>query len=266
MSKTEIISTGYTPRYHQDIIHRNLLRFNVLVCHRRFGKTVLCTNETNDRGLRLDKKNPQYAYVAPTYMQAKRIAWDMFLQVTEHIPGRKVNVAELRIEIPRPWLGDTVRYVLLGSENPNTIRGMYLDGIILDEYGECDPTLWPTVRPALSDRLGWAIFIGTPKGRNHFYDIKEFAAYNENWYLGIFKASETGVIPKEELDAAREEMSPEEFAQEFECSFESAMVGSYYGKYFEDIERERRITAVPHDPYLPTEVAWDLGMGDSTAI
>ena len=263
------ISTGYTPRYHQAIIHKGLKRFSVLVCHRRFGKTVCVLNEMHDRAIRNPLKNPQYAYIAPTYQQAKRVAWDYMKDIVAGYPSElvKINEAELRIEIKRPWKGDFVRFVLLGSENENAIRGMYIDFACLDEFGDCSPTLWgQVVRPALSDRMGGGVFIGTPKGKNHFYDMAQMAKYSETWYYGCFKASETGIIPQSELDAAREEMSEEEYNQEFECSFESAMVGSYYGKYFEDIDRQGRITNVPHDPFLPTEVSFDLGIGDSMAV
>src|SRR3989304_4749260 len=164
------ISTGYEPRKFQEILHKNLKRFNVLVCHRRFGKTVFSVNHCIDRGLRNTKRNPQYAYIAPTYGQAKRIAWDMFKEYTKNLPGVSTNEQDLRLEIERPHLQDKVRFLLLGAENPGSLKGIYLDGVILDEFAECAPAIWgEVVRPALSDRRGWAIFIGTPKGQNHFF-------------------------------------------------------------------------------------------------
>ena len=166
------VSTGYNPRPLQKIIHFSMKRFNVLVLHRRFGKTVLSINETIDRALRCSLKNPQYAYIAPTYGQAKRIAWEYLKEYTKDIPGAKPNEAELRVDIPRPSSKDKIRFMLLGSENPDTIRGIYLDGVVLDEFAVCDPTIWgQVVRPALADRSGWAIFLGTPKGQNHFFDL-----------------------------------------------------------------------------------------------
>lgn len=267
MSRIKEISTGYEPRPLQQKIHTSLQRFNVIVCHRRFGKTVLSINEMVDRGLRNMLKNPQYAYIAPTYGQAKRVAWDYLKEYTKLIPGVTVNEAELRVDIPRPAQGDRIRFYLLGAENPGTLRGIYLDGALLDEYAEMDPTIWSQVlRPALSDRIGWVIFIGTPKGMNHFYEVYNAAKANKDWFTAVYKASETGIIARTELEMARATMSEEEYEQEFECSFSAALVGAYYGKTIAEAEKEGRITGVPHDPSIPVTTAWDLGVDDSTAI
>ena len=261
------VSTGYKPRTHQAYIHMNVRRFNVFVCHRRFGKTHLALNEIIDRGLTNFRKDPQYAYIAPTYGQAKRVAWDLLKDYVKHIPGVVVNESELRVDVPRPSHGDRVRFMLLGAENPGGIRGMYLDGVVFDEYAEMVPEVWvEVVRPALSDRLGWAIFIGTPKGNNHFYETYINAQGKDDWFTAIFKASETQIIPESELAAAREIMSEEAYAQEYECSFTAALVGSYYGKEMAKAEEQGRITNVPYDPLLPVYTYWDLGVNDTTVI
>ncbi len=267
--KIQEISTGYTPRVLQDVLHRSLKRFNVVVCHRRFGKTVFSLNETVDKALRNELHSPQYAYVAPTYGQAKRVAWDMLKDVTKNIPGVIVNEAELRVDIPRPAKSDRIRIMLLGAENPGNLRGIYLDGVILDEYAEMDPIIWSQVlRPALSDRLGWAIFIGTPKGQNGFYDIYQQSQIQAtgDWFHAMYKASETGIIPTSELDAAKQIMSEEEYEQEYECSFSAALVGAYYGKILAESEDLKKITTVPHDPSLLVDTFWDLGVDDTTVI
>ena len=267
MTDVKVVSTGYKPRPIQEILHSELKRFNVLVCHRRFGKTVFCINEIIDQGLRNPRKNPQYAYFAPFYGQAKRVAWDYFKDFTAMIPGAKPNEAELRIEIPRPDRGDKVRFMLLGADNPGAIRGIYLDGCVLDEYAEMDPTIWgQVIRPALSDRLGWAIFIGTPKGQNQFFDIYQMAQVTPEWFTAMYKASETKVVPESELRQAAAEMSEEEYEQEFECSFTAALVGSYYGKEMEKVEKEGRILDLPYDRSVPVDTFWDLGVDDTTAI
>ena len=205
----KIVSTGYVPRPLQKTMHLSLRRFNVILCHRRFGKTIFSLNEMLDKGLRCTHKNPQYAYVAPTYGQAKRIAWDQLKEIVKNIPNVTVNEADLRIDIARPHLSDRVRIILLGAENPGAIRGIYLDGVIFDEYAEMNPEVWTSVvRPALSDREGWGIFIGTPKGANHFYGVYTKAQGKEDWFTAVYKASETGILPQAELDAAREIMSP----------------------------------------------------------
>jgi phage terminase large subunit len=265
----KIIDTGYEPRPLQHLLHKSLKRFNVICCHRRFGKTVFSINEMIDQGIRCDKKNPQFAYLAPTYGQAKRVAWDYMKEFTKHIPGVETNEADLRVDIPRPAKGDRLRFMLLGAENPGTLKGIYLDGVLLDEFAECDPIVWSTViRPALSDRLGWAIFIGTPRGQNHFYDIYQFAKAHpeQDWFHVMYKASETGIIPIGELEAAKSIMSPEEYDQEYECSFSAALVGAYYGKEMQKLEDQEKLTKVPYDPMFPVFTGWDLGMDDTTSI
>lgn len=265
--ESQAIDLGYRPRPFQAMLHNRLKRFNVLVCHRRFGKTVFSIMEMIDRALRCDLKNPQYAYLAPTYGQAKRVAWEYVKDFTRHIPGAKANEAELRVDIPRPERGDKIRFMLLGAENPDSLRGIYLDGIVLDEYAQCDPTIWgQVVRPALSDRLGWAIFIGTPKGQNHFFDIYNAARGLESWYVATHRASETGVVDVEELEEAKATMTDEEYEQEYECSFAAALIGAYYGKYMNDLEKKKQITSVPYDPAATVSTYWDLGISDTTAI
>lgn len=267
MTSAEAIDLGYIPRGLQAHLHAHLKRFNVLVCHRRFGKTVFSLMEMIDQGLRNERKNPQYAYIAPTYGQAKRVAWEYLKDYTRKIPGVVVNEADLRIDIPRPDREDKIRFILLGAENPDSLRGLYLDGCILDEYAQCDPVVWgQVVRPALSDRLGWAIFIGTPKGQNHFYDIYSMAMSQPDWYVKIYRASDTGIVHVSELEAAKATMSEEEYEQEFECSFTAALVGAYYGKYMNDLEDRKQIGAVPYDPSAPVSTYWDLGISDTTAI
>ena len=241
----------------------------MLCLHRRFGKTHLAINELIDCGLRCTGKNPQYAYIAPTYGQAKRVAWDVLKEYLKEIPNVEFNEAELRADIYRPSLKDKVRIILLGAENPGALRGIYLDGVVLDEYAEMNPEVWTMVlRPALSDRLGWAMFIGTPRGQNHFYEIYQQADGKEDWYRMRFKASETGIIARSELEAARAIMSEEEYEQEYEVSFTAALVGAYYGKEIALLENARpsRICNLPYDPLLPVVTAWDLGVDDATSI
>lgn len=265
---TTVVDIGYRPRPYQAELHKNLKRFNVLVCHRRFGKTVLAIVEMIDRALRCDLKNPQYAYIAPTYGQAKRVAWEYLKDFTKDIPGRKVHEQELRIDIPRPDKGDRIRFMLLGAENPDSLAGIYLDGSILDEFSLMNPTVWSMlIRPALSDRIGWAIFIGTPRGQNHFYDLySEAQKLGDSWYTAIYRASETGAVDAQELLEAKATMSEDEYMQEFECSFTAALVGAYYSKYIQELKDKKQITNVPYDPAAVVDTYWDLGIADSTAI
>ncbi len=264
------INTGYIPRkFIEDAqLHQRLKRFNVIVAHRGFGKTIFCQNAQFDKAMRNTNANPFYVYLAPNYGSAKRVAWENLKTIIKDIPGAETNESDLRVDIPRPWLKDKVRFLLLGAENPGSLRGIHIDGAILDEFSEMDPTAWTQIiRPALAVKKGWAIFIGTPKGANSFYDMYQRALQDpENWFSGLYKASETGIISKEELELARATMSEADFEQEYECSFLAANVGSYYGKLMENSEKAGRITSVPYDPAVPVITAWDLGVGDTTAI
>lgn len=266
------VYTGYMPRTLQEGLHNQLKRFNVIVCHRRWGKTVFSLNEMIDKALRNTKRNPQYAYIAPTYGQAKRVAWDMLKQYTEHIPGVSSNEQDLKIEIVRPAYGDKVKLLLLGAENPGVIRGIYLDGCIMDEFAEMHPMVWgQVVRPTLSDREGWVIFIGTPKGLNHFKEMYDLAGARsnpdlDNWFRVLYKASETNILPPSELAAARVAMTEEEYAQEYEVDWGAGQVGAYYAKLITKAETEKRILRVNYDKGASVETYWDLGHRDTTAI
>ncbi|HEY6704425.1 MAG TPA: hypothetical protein VI010_10025, partial [Xanthobacteraceae bacterium] len=176
--------------------------------------------------------------------------------------GATSHEGELRIDYPR---GGQVR--LYGADNPDAMRGIYLDGVVLDEYADMDPRVWSEIiRPALADRQGWAVFIGTPRGRNAFFELWRRSQKEEGWFSLMLKASETGLIPDSELQLARRDLTEEQYAQEFECSFDAAVVGSYYGKPMMRAEAEKRIAGVPPDPAALVWTSWDLGMRDATAI
>jgi len=130
-----------------------------------------------------------------------------------------------------------------------------------------DPRVWSEIiRPALADRQGWAVFIGTPKGRNAFFELWRRSQSEQDWFSLMLKASETGLIPASELALAKRDLSEDQYAQEFECSFDAAVVGSYYGKLMACAEQDRRIAPVPYDPAALVWTSWDLGIRDATAI
>lgn len=158
--------------------HTRKERWACMVAHRRAGKTVACVNELIKGALTCTLPDPRFAYVAPYYAQAKDVAWQYLKQYTSVIPGMSANESELRVDLPG---GRRIR--LYGAENYDRMRGLYLDGVVLDEYADMDPRVWPQViRPALSDRRGWAAFIGTPKGRNSFYDLFDAAGKSPEWF------------------------------------------------------------------------------------
>lgn len=250
----------YKPREHQLSIHSavDANRFTVAVAHRRAGKTVAAINHIIKAALQCEREAPRFAYIAPTYTQAKRVAWDYLLKYTQPLSAT-ANISELRVD----FYGR--RISLYGADNPDSLRGIYLDGVVLDEVGDMNPKIWnEVVRPALSDRLGWALFIGTPKGANHFKDLRDRA--EKEWALLEFKASQTGIVPQEELDAARKEMGDDKYNQEFECSFNAAVEGSYYGAILNGLDQQGRFCEITRDDLCKTYAAWDLGVGDSTAI
>ena len=260
----ETVTTGYEPRAPQKEIHKAIKenRWVTAICHRRMGKTVCAINQLIHSALNCTKENPQLAYIAPTYSQAKRIAWDYLKEYTRPLGG-VANVSELRVD----FLGR--RISLYGADNPDALRGIYLDGAVIDEYGDVHPSLFTEVlRPALSDRLGWALFIGTPKGSNHFKELRDFAddPSNEGWALKEFKASETGLIPEAELRDAKKAMGDNKYEQEFEISFDSPIVGSYYGELIKDLTDRNHIREIQTEASTAKFTAWDLGMIDSTSI
>ena len=259
------IRIPYTPRKFQNYLHQRIrdYRWSVLVCHRRFGKTVCMINHLLMAALTSKVSNPRYAYIAPTFKQAKSIAWDYIKQFTHKIPGVKFNETELRVDLP-----NKARITLLGSENCDGLRGIYLDGCVIDEYANVNDRLFPEIiRPALSDRKGFCIFIGTPQGmNNNFYELFQHAKGADDWFYFKAKASETKVVDQDELTKAKEVMGENKFKQEFECDWIANIEGSIYGKTLAKMENQRQITRFPYDPSLPVNTAWDLGVSDHSAI
>jgi hypothetical protein len=251
----------YRPRKVFEDFHSRKERWSVVVAHRRCGKTVACINELIVKALLESKKDGRYAYVAPYYSQAKNIAWDYLLRFSKPIMA-KANQSELWVE-----LINGARIRLFGADNADSLRGLYLDGIVLDEYADMRPRIWgEIIRPLLADRLGWAVFIGTPKGHNAFWDIYNNALKLDSWYAKTLRASQTGLLPPEELADAAKSMTQDQYLQEFECDFESAIIGAYYGKEMRQLTDSNRITNVEHDPLFPVFTAWDLGYSDDTSI
>lgn len=259
----KLIDLGYRPREQFIEFHRRRQRWACLVAHRRAGKTVACVMDLVDKALRCQQKDGRYAYVAPHWNQAKDVAWLYVKRFTAPIPGVRLNESELFVEFEH----NKARVRLAGADNYDRLRGAYLDGVILDEYGDMHPAAWPEViRPMLADRKGWATFIGTPKGRNDFFEVWERARSSPDWFHLMLRGSDSGIIDDEELQGIRAELSPEQYEQEIECNFNAAILGAYYGKEIVEAERTNRVRPVPVDPAVPVHTAWDLGIGDSTAI
>jgi phage terminase large subunit len=256
------IRLGYRARHQFEAFHARTQRWACIVAHRRAGKTVACVMDLIDAALRCKTSEARFAYVSPTYTQSKDNCWQYLKRFTADIPGVEQRESDLMVVFPN---GNRVR--LYGSDNYDRLRGTYMDGLVLDEYADINPRAWPEVlRPALADRQGWAVFIGTPRGRNDFHAIHEYAERSPEWYSLVLRASQTGIVPQSELDDLRATLTPEQYQQELECSFDAAILGSYYGREIEAAEAAGRIGRVPYNPGLPTYTAWDLGIRDSTAI
>jgi phage terminase large subunit len=256
------ISIPYAPRKQFLPYHNRTQRWAVMVCHRRAGKTVATINDLIRRILTCERPNPRGAYIAPFRKQAKEVAWDYLRHYALVVPGSVANESELRVDFPT---GGRVR--LYGADDPDALRGIYLDDVVLDEYAQMRPSLWAKViRPLLTDREGRATFIGTPMGRNDFCRAYERGLLDPDWYAMMLKASESGLLSADELKAAKNEMGPDDYAQEFECSFDAAILGAYYGALMNEAQEDGRICPVRPDPSLLVNTAWDLGIGDSTSI
>ena len=255
------VELDYCPRQVFEDFHDRQERWSVIVAHRRCGKTVLCINDLIYRALIDDKEDGRYAYVAPYYAQSKTIAWDYLVRFSRPVLA-KANQSELWVE-----LVNGARIRLFGADNPDALRGLYLDGVVLDEYADMKPSIFGAVlRPLLADRKGWATFIGTPKGHNAFWEVYNNATQNPDWYVKVLRASQTGLLEQSELDDAAKTMTQDQYLQEFECDFESAILGAYYGKEMRQLTDQDRITEVEYDPLFPVHTAWDLGYSDDTAI
>lgn len=267
-----IFTIPYNPRPLQKKLHHDLARFSVLVAHRRFGKTVFCVNEIIQAAVTANYRAPRCAYIAPLYRQAKTVAWDMlkhYSQDMQKAGWAKFNEAELRVDY-----GNGGRAQLFGADSPDHLRGVGLDKAVMDEYAQMNPRVFPEIiRPALSDRKGSAIFMGTPMGRNHFYELYQYAledrmknGVDAEWRAIMHKSSETNIIDPQELISARAGMTDAEYEQEFECSFTAAIKGAYYASELAKLRKENRICPVSHETSLPVTTGWDLGINDQTAI
>lgn len=178
------------------------------------------------------------------------------------IPGVQFNEAELTAIYP-----NGAKLTLYGADNPDSLRGIALWGVGFDEYSQQPSNIFTEIiRPALADHEGYAIWIGTPKGKNAFYNLYQQGLTNGNWLSLLLTAADTKIIPQSELDEARKVMTDDEFNQEFMCSFDASIQGAYYSKEISEARRDNRITPVPYEQMLKVHTWWDLGVGDSTTI
>ena len=253
----------YVPRPQFVAFHARAQRFACIVSHRRAGKTVACIAELHAAALGCAKQRPRFAYVAPFLKQSKTVAWDYLREAALRArPRASMHNGELRVDYGN---GGQVR--LYGADNPDALRGIYLDGVVLDEYADMDPRLWSeVVRPALADRAGWAVFIGTPRGRNDFYrTFTRASADAESWFSLMLRASDTGLIAKTSsrsrgASSARSSMRKNSNAASMRRS-SAPITGS-----FSPTRSARAASAASATRAAPVWTAWDLGIRHATAI
>lgn len=256
------LSIDYTPRDAFIEFHQRNTRFTAMCCHRRAGKTVACIGDLITRAVYTQKPKAKYAYVGPFRQQAKEIAWEYLKSMSEEVRKGAPRESDLRITLLN---GSTI--TIYGADNPDSLRGLYFDGMVIDEYGDCRPSLWGDVLlPTLLDRRGWAVFIGTMRGKNHFFQTLERARETGSWYHKVLKASESGLISGEDLAEARAEMSEAQYAQEMECDPNAAVQGTYYANILAKMEGDGRIGDYGYNPDEMVFVSADLGYTDSTAF
>lgn len=241
--------------------HNRSQRWAWLCTHRRAGKTVALVNDVIVGALQCKLYRPQLAYVGPTYTQAKRIAWQYLKDYSAPYLQSKPSESELKVTLH----GDRTIYCL-GADNADSLRGMYLDGGVGDEYALFRPSVFSQIiRPALSDRNGWWVFSSTPRGKNMFYKgLKEAQANPSTNFSMVLTASASGILPAQELIDLRNDMDPEEYAQEYECSFDAALKGAIYADEINQMFADARVKPSLYDPALTTHVVYDLGFTDAT--
>lgn len=295
----EVVTIPYKPRVWANAVHDSMKRFSALVLHRRAGKTTAVLNHHQRAALddrweerRLLSLAPSltqdqlrelirppggrhYGHIMPLHTQAKSVAWDKLKYYAACVPGVKFNESELLVRYPN---GNKLQ--LFGSDNPDAFRGMAFSGLSLDEYSQMAQGVFSEVlSKALADHLGYTIFCGTIKGKDHLFRTHEAAKTSDDW-VAIWQdidrsiATEDGVTIKV-LETAMEDdrklvaqglMTQDEFDQEWYLSTEAAIQGAWYRNEMYAALKEGRITRVPYDPALPVDTDWDLGMVDAMAV
>jgi hypothetical protein len=217
-----VVDLGYKPRPWQAEVHNNLKRFSVLVVHRRGGKTVLAIMALIGAAVRSAPNRARFAYLAPQLKQAKAVAWDYLKHYASKVNGCEINESETWVQF-----ANGARIRIYGADNPDSLRGIYLDGCVLDEVADLKPEVWGEIlRPALSDRKGWALFIGTPKGVNLFSELYYAALKDPEWFAKSYDVYQTQAIDPTELmlmKSGATGMTENQFRQEMLCDFSASV-------------------------------------------
>ena len=260
------VSLDYTAREWQRQCHVNKKRFSVYALHRRSGKTELAIMELIDKAMKTDKDLAIFTYVAPFLRQAKAISWARLKQKLEPLRQRsaiEINEGELSIKFKHN--GAIIR--LFGGDNPDAMRGLRLDGCILDEVANIKPELWmDIVQPCLSDRLGWCIFIGTPSGINLFSELYYKALDEQDWTASRYTVYDTDSLHPNEVERLKRDMSETSFAREYLCDF-SAQGDDQLIALADTEDASKRIYQKDHVRHSPVVLGVDIArFGDDRSV
>jgi len=243
----------------QEEFFKNAKRFNVLVIHRRAGKTVVAILYLLIKAL---ESKGFYWYIAPTYKQAKAIAWLILKAQWRKIQWSSFNESELIIT-----LFNWSRIRLFGSDTPDSLRWLDLQWVVFDEYSQQPSNIYSEiVFPMINANNGWVLWIWTPKGKNSFYKLYQRALLDEKFYVTLLKVSQTKLLWLEQLEDAKQEMTEEEYNQEYECSWTASIKWAVYWKELALAYQENRVKKGIYDDTLPVTTFWDLGISDAMAI
>lgn len=257
----------YVPREHFRRLHESLKRWKFVVAHRRAGKSVAEINETIKKALTNTRTfpPPRYAYVGPSFAQTKDLIWGYLKHYTSVLMpyGCKYSEGDLECTLP-----NGAKITLYGGAAAyERMRGLYFDGIVLDEFPLLNPTVFSTVvRPCLADYRGWAIISGTSAGDDHFHELLKKNRNDPTWDFFIIPVTETDALHPDEVSEMTKDMTPEEYAREMLCRFDAPIEGAYYADLMNQAEAEGRICGVPHDPSAMVFTWWDLGIRDYLPI
>lgn len=253
------VTIPYAPRACFEAFHNRTERWAEVICHRRAGKTVAAINDLQRRCLTLtipgvtEIHPPRFAFMAPTRVRAKDIAWQYLKLYAKPIPGIKVSESELFVEYPNGG-----RVTIYGADGDRGM-GIYLDGIVFDECDEIPPRVDEVVEPALSDRKGWTVHMGILRGRHNLF--KRFEKYRGNpaHFQLKLKASDSGIIDKDELASLKDRIGDSAYAMQMEGDVNASMANAIYGAEMDLVRSENRITRVPLDKSVPIDFYFDIG-------
>jgi len=276
---TALPHNGWLPRDHQDKLWNYLQaggKRAMAIWHRRAGKDEVCLHHLATSAMR---RKANYFYALPEYNQGRKSIWNA---VNPHTGNRRIDEA-----FPagiRESTNDSTMFIrfvngstfqVIGSDQYNTsMVGSSAAGIVFSEWALCNPSAWAYARPMIEENNGWAIFITTPRGRNHAHEMYKYAGQSRDWFCELLTAEETRAMSHEALDEARQEMvalyggdaGHGMWRQEYFCDFNSALLGAFYAREMSDVRSEGRVDEI--EPILdrPVNCAWDLGMADDTVV